>query len=123
MGGPPGTTARLDGWCDALAKAVNLRYCEPAIVGQVLRFLEVPPPPSIVNNTKSAASSAISKVKDRFNAAKESAHQNVERAQIEATQKAQAAGLAAAKAHPKAAAMAGSAGMKLATDNPNVAKQ
>lgn len=122
MGGPRGTTARLDAWIDALASCINVRNCPPSVVGVALRFIEVPPPPTILLNTKSAASAAAGKLKDRFSAAKDSAKQSVEKAQIEATQKAQAASLAAAKAHPKAAAAASSAGMSFAKDNPKMAQ-
>lgn len=122
MGGPRGTTARLDAWCDALASCINLTNCQPQVVGLALRFVEVPPAPSVVTNTKSAAAAAASKLKDRFVAAKDSAKQSVEKAQIDATQKMQATAIGAAKAHPKAAAAASSAGMNFAKDNPKMAQ-
>jgi len=41
-GGPPGTTARLDAWCSALAACVNARGCSPSTLALVLHFLKVP---------------------------------------------------------------------------------
>jgi len=41
-GGPPGTTARLEGWLAALAKVINEGSCSPQLVALTLRFLEAP---------------------------------------------------------------------------------
>jgi len=122
MGGPRGTTARLDGWCSALADCINAKGVKPAIVNLVLHFVEVPPPPSIVGNTKSAASSAMSKLKDKITTAKDSAKESAERAQIDATQKFQATTLKAAKANPKLAQSASGAGLNFAKQNPKLAQ-
>eukprot|EP00930_Biecheleria_cincta_P083764 TRINITY_DN73271_c0_g1_i1.p1 TRINITY_DN73271_c0_g1~~TRINITY_DN73271_c0_g1_i1.p1 ORF type:complete len:612 (-),score=123.29 TRINITY_DN73271_c0_g1_i1:46-1881(-) len=45
-GGLPGTTFRLDCWCKALARCINLRACPPGLVWLTLSFLGVPDPPS-----------------------------------------------------------------------------
>lgn len=45
-GGLPGTTARLNKWCDALAACVNSRECPPRIVAHTLAFLSAPKPPA-----------------------------------------------------------------------------
>lgn len=43
-GGLPGTTARLQGWCAALAACANSRGCPPGTLALVLHFFEVPEP-------------------------------------------------------------------------------
>lgn len=46
-GGLPGTTFRLDAWCKALARCINLRACPPGLVWLTLSFLQVPDPPNL----------------------------------------------------------------------------
>jgi hypothetical protein len=41
-GGPPGTTARLRLWLDALAKLINTNALPPCMSARTLRFLEAP---------------------------------------------------------------------------------
>lgn len=45
-GGLPGTTARLNKWCGALAACMNSRECPPWIVAHTLAFLSAPKPPA-----------------------------------------------------------------------------
>lgn len=45
QGGIPGTTARLNTWCGALASCVNSGKAPPTVVALVLHFLEAPEPP------------------------------------------------------------------------------
>lgn len=42
MGGIPGTTARLNGWCGALSYCINSQQCSPGVVWLVLSFLQIP---------------------------------------------------------------------------------
>eukprot|EP00931_Biecheleriopsis_adriatica_P106827 TRINITY_DN81202_c0_g1_i1.p1 TRINITY_DN81202_c0_g1~~TRINITY_DN81202_c0_g1_i1.p1 ORF type:complete len:206 (+),score=46.30 TRINITY_DN81202_c0_g1_i1:26-619(+) len=42
FGAPPGTTERLDGWMESLAKCVNSRSLPADTLAFVLRFLELP---------------------------------------------------------------------------------
>lgn len=41
-GGPPGTTARMEAWLGALARAIHAGEVSPALVASILRFLEAP---------------------------------------------------------------------------------
>lgn len=123
IGGPRGTTGRLAGWCAALAACINAGACQPSLVGLTLRFVEVPPPPTVFNSTKSVASSAASKMREKLGAAKDSAKEKIEKAQVQAAQKMQDTALGAAKANPKAAAAASSAAMNYSKQNPQMAQK
>jgi len=59
-GGLPGTTFRLDAWCKALARCINLRACPPGLVWLTLSFLQVPDSPTVPwSGAASEAKSAL----------------------------------------------------------------
>eukprot|EP00444_Apocalathium_aciculiferum_P010700 CAMPEP_0183388644 /NCGR_PEP_ID=MMETSP0370-20130417/4263_1 /TAXON_ID=268820 /ORGANISM="Peridinium aciculiferum, Strain PAER-2" /LENGTH=246 /DNA_ID=CAMNT_0025567641 /DNA_START=35 /DNA_END=773 /DNA_ORIENTATION=- len=98
-GGFPGTTARLDSWCSALAECTNARGCSPGMVAMVLNVLEAPEPRS----AKDAAKSAASSVADRFRNAARTVKTKVEQAPQQAQQKLEQAALGYAARNPQAA--------------------
>lgn len=112
-GGVRGTTARLQGWCGALAGCVNQGACPPRVAWLTLRFLEAPEPPSLARIARASASSAAGRVEGALGAVAGALRQQLEGARAQAQA---AGGLAAdfAKQSPKVAQAGGQFGAKSA---------
>jgi len=113
-GGPPGTTARLNGWLGALAGGANAGEVPPALLAQILVSLEVPEPPSAIGAAVGAAGSLVGRVRGALATAKEAVSERAEQTQAQAA----AAAVGFARANPKAA----QAALGYASKNPQAAK-
>lgn len=113
-GGPPGTTARLDGWCTALSRAANTCHAPPRVTALFLQVLEIPEPVSAVQVASSTAASAAHAFADRFRSAAKQVVQTVEQAPKQAQQAAEKGATNLAAQNPQAAmSMMGTVGGSL----------
>eukprot|EP00419_Tripos_fusus_P001884 CAMPEP_0172668016 /NCGR_PEP_ID=MMETSP1074-20121228/8802_1 /TAXON_ID=2916 /ORGANISM="Ceratium fusus, Strain PA161109" /LENGTH=270 /DNA_ID=CAMNT_0013484611 /DNA_START=76 /DNA_END=885 /DNA_ORIENTATION=+ len=54
-GGPAGTSARMGAWLTALSKAINVKALSPCLVASIMRFVEIPLPGHIAEQTLSGS--------------------------------------------------------------------
>mmetsp|Transcript_73669 Transcript_73669/g.216161 ORF Transcript_73669/g.216161 Transcript_73669/m.216161 type:complete len:275 (-) Transcript_73669:62-886(-) len=121
-GGVRGTTARLQGWCAALASGISCGTCPPSVVGLTLQFLEAPEPLSLTGSARASASSAAARVRGTLGAAAGAVRQRFEQAQTQAAEQASTTAMGFAATNPKAAKAASGMAMGFAKQNPEAAK-
>lgn len=121
-GGVRGTTARLQGWCAALANGINTGACPPSVAWLTLQFLEAPEPPSLTGAAKASASSAAGRVRGAFGAAAGAVKQRVETAQTQAAEYGSNTAMGFAKRNPETAKKATGMAMGFAKQNPEATK-